>query len=87
VGVRHDRHPARLLAEVGLRTFESPRRTVQRTPDNSNCKLQTWAWGEFEMVTEVHFKNGDTVKLSHRLSFAPEVAAAKEAGASRFANE
>lgn len=68
-------------------TFANPRRTVRRTPTNPACKLETWAWGEFPMQTEVSLKTGDTFKVRHQFAFSDEVEKAKREDPSLFRYE
>jgi transcription initiation factor IIF auxiliary subunit len=67
-------------------TFPEPRRTVRRTPTNPSCKLETWAWGEYPMQTEVTLKAGDRVTIRHPFAFSDEVERAKreEPGVFRY---
>ncbi|MGH7829577.1 MAG: pYEATS domain-containing protein [Candidatus Binatia bacterium] len=68
-------------------TFKNPRRTVRRTPSNPHCKLETWAWGEFPMETEVRLKTGDFEVFHHIFEFSRDIEKAKREFPSAFQYE
>ncbi len=53
--------------------FTPPLQNVSRDVANPSCRLETWAWGEFQMSTNILLQNGQTVPIVHPFQFSNEI--------------
>jgi transcription initiation factor IIF auxiliary subunit len=54
-------------------TFPNPLLTIERTVSNPMCKTAIWTWGIFTVEATILTKTGETIAVSHRLTYGSEI--------------